>query len=154
MRNFNIVLPYSFLKNLSQSLISGSKTETIVNGKLHPSGSYPVTQRWLEEQRSDPLDSPCGDLIIFFDNIRKYVIDNYQVNYIKSKSADIISTVIHFILNEETDLQKQFNLKLVYRSRNCVESQIQQLMEDFLNGCLINFRKYCYHYLSEMLNQI
>ena len=58
------------------------------------------------------------------------------------------------MLNEETDLQKQFNLKPVFWSRNQTESQIQQLMEDFLNGCLINFRKYRYHFLSEMLNQV
>ena len=27
-------------------------------------------------------------------------------------------------------------------------------MEDFLNGCLINFLKYRYYFLSEMLNQV
>ena len=46
LRNFNIAYPYSFLKKLLQSLmISESKTVTTVNGKLHPSGSYPVMQR-------------------------------------------------------------------------------------------------------------
>ena len=139
LRNFNIVLPYSFLKISLQSRISGSKTVTTVNGKLHPSGSYPVIQRWLEGQGSDPIDSLCGDLITFFDNIGKYVIDNYRVNYKKSKSADIISTVLQ---------------KPVYWSRNRTESQIQQLMEDFLNSCLINFQKHRYHYPSEMLNQV
>ena len=69
LRNFNIALPYSFLKYLLQSLIPELKTVTTVNSKLHPSGSYAVIQRWQEEQGSDPLDSPCGDLITFFDNI-------------------------------------------------------------------------------------
>lgn len=62
--------------------------------------------------------------------------------------------MLHFILNGETDLQKQFNLKPAFWSGNRTESQIQQLMEYFLNDCLINFQEYRYHYLSEMLNQV
>ena len=54
LRNLNLVLPYSFLFNIVESLISGSKTVTAINGKLHPCGSYPTIQGWLEEQGSEP----------------------------------------------------------------------------------------------------
>ena len=62
--------------------------------------------------------------------------------------------MLHFILNGETDLQKQFNLNPAFWSGKSTESQIQQLMEYFLNDCLTNFREYRFHYLSEMLNQV
>ena len=62
--------------------------------------------------------------------------------------------MLHFILNGETDLQKQFNLNPAFWSGKSTESQIQQLMEYFLNDCLIKFQEYRYHYLSEMLNQV
>ena len=39
LRNFNIILPYSFLINLEQSLVSVSKTVTAVNGKISAVGS-------------------------------------------------------------------------------------------------------------------
>ena len=44
LRNLNDILPYSFLWNLIQSLVSGSKTVTMINGKVIPSGSYPTIQ--------------------------------------------------------------------------------------------------------------
>ena len=111
LRNLNLVLPYSFLFNIVESLISGSKTVTAINGKLHPCGSYPVIQIWLEEQSSSPIKSPAGDIVTFFDNIGKYIINNYQVFSSKSKSADIISTVIHFVLNNKAEIQSNSSLK-------------------------------------------
>ena len=79
LRNFNIVLPYSFLINLEQSLVSGSKTVTAVNGKISPGDSYTSVQKWLNEQGNEPLKLPDGDLVTFFDNIGRYVIQNYRV---------------------------------------------------------------------------
>ena len=76
-----------------------------MNGKLHNSGSYPTIQSWLEEQDNEPLESPPGDLITFFDNIGKYTINNYRVRSKKSKSADIISTTLHIMLNKNSTLQ-------------------------------------------------
>ena len=75
----NIILPYSFLINLEQSLVSGSKTVTAVNGKISPGDSYTSVQKWLNEQGNEPLKLPDGDLVTFFDNIGRYVIQNYRV---------------------------------------------------------------------------
>ena len=40
IRNLNLVLPCSFLTNLIQSCTSGSKTVSVLNGKVTPAGSY------------------------------------------------------------------------------------------------------------------
>ena len=57
LRTLNLFyLPYSFLSNLLQSIVSGSKTVSAVNGKLHPGGSYPTIQSWLEAQGKEPLE--------------------------------------------------------------------------------------------------
>ena len=40
LRTLNLVLLYSFLSNIVESLIAGSKTVTAINGKLHPCVSY------------------------------------------------------------------------------------------------------------------
>ena len=53
LRNFNIILPYNFMINLEQSLVSGSKTVTAVNGKISAGGSYTSVQKWLNEQGSE-----------------------------------------------------------------------------------------------------
>ena len=77
--NLNVILPYSFLSDLIQSLVSGLKTVTRINSKFIPSCSYPTIQLWLEEQGKEPLETPSGDIISFFDNIGKYIIKNYCV---------------------------------------------------------------------------
>ena len=105
LRNLNIFLLYSFLSNLLQSLISSSKPESAVNGKLYPGGSYQIIQSWLEEQ-----ESPPRVFAIFFDNIGKYIIYNYHISLMKSKSADIISAKLHIILNRNSTLQSQIEL--------------------------------------------
>ena len=107
LRTLNVILPYLFLSNLLQSVVSGSKTVSAVNGKLYPSGSYPTIQSWLEEQGKELLESPPGDLVTFFDNIGKYIINNCRVRSKKSKSADIVSTTLHKILNKTSTLQSQ-----------------------------------------------
>ena len=78
LRNLNVILPYLFLSSLLQSVVSGSKTVSAVNVKLHPSGSYPTIQSWLEEQGKEPLESPPSYLVTFFDNIGKYISNNYR----------------------------------------------------------------------------
>lgn len=63
LRSLNLVLPYSFLLNIVESLISGLKTVTAINEKLYPCGRYPVIQSWLEEQGSVPIKSPAEDIV-------------------------------------------------------------------------------------------
>ena len=121
LRNLNVILPYSFLSNLIQSLVLGSKTVTRINWKIIPSGSYPTIQSWLEEQGKEPLETPSGDIISFFDNIGKYVIKNYRVWSKKSKTADIISTVLHIALNTENFFQSNKDLKPINWCKNLSE---------------------------------
>ena len=61
LRNFNWVLPNSFILNLIQSFISGSKSVTAVNGKVYPSGSYTTYNEWLKLQGSNNLVCPPVD---------------------------------------------------------------------------------------------
>ena len=71
LRNLKRVLPYSFSCNLLQSAISGSKSVSVVNGKLSPGGGYTTFRNWVELQGSKPLSCLAGTLDIFFDNIGK-----------------------------------------------------------------------------------
>lgn len=41
----------------------------------------------------------------FFDNIGKCIINNYRIFSSKSKSAAIVSAVIHFVLNNKAEIQ-------------------------------------------------
>ena len=125
-----------------------------MNGKLHPGGSYPAIQSRLEEQCNEPLESPTGDLIPFFDNIGKYILNNYRIRSKKSKSADIISTTLHIILNKNSTLQSQTALKPNNWFNNQTESTIQEMMGKFLEKCSVNFRKYRYYYLLQKLEVI
>ena len=125
-----------------------------MNGKLHPGGSYPTIQSRLEEQCNEPLESPTGDLIPFFDNIGKYILNNYRIRSKKSKSADIISTTLHIILNKNSTLQSQTELKPNNWFNNQTEPTIQEMMGKFLEKCSVNFRKYHYYYLLQKLEVI
>ena len=118
--------------NLEQSLVSGSKTVTAVNGKISAGGSYTLVQKWLNEQGSKPLKSPDGNLVTFFDNIGRYVIQNYRVWTKKSNLADIISTVVHIILNKKSVLQNQPKLKPINWYEGISAKEIQERMIHFI----------------------
>ena len=126
LRNFNIILPYSFLMNLEQFLVSGSKTVTAVNGKISVGGSYTSVQKWLNEQGSEPLKSPDGDLVTFFDNIGRYIIQNYRVWTKKSSLADIISTVAHIILNKRVFYKISPNQNLLTGTKVLVQRKFKK----------------------------
>ena len=90
-----------FVINFEQSLVSISKTVTAVNGKISAGGSYTSVQKWLNEQGSEPLKLFDNILVTFFDNIGPYVIQNYRVWTKKNNLSDIITTVVHMILNKK-----------------------------------------------------
>ena len=90
-----------FVINFEQSLVSISKTVTAVNGKISAGGSYTSVQKWLNEQGSEPLKLSDNILVTFFDNIGPYVIQNYRVWTKKNNLSDIITTVVHMILNKK-----------------------------------------------------
>ena len=109
---------------------------------------------WLEEQVNEPLESPSGDLVTFFDNIGKYIISNYRVKSKKSKSADVIATTLHIILNRNSTLQSQVELKPNNWLKNQTESSLQEMMCNFLEKCSLNFRKYRCYYLLQNLEKV
>ena len=111
--NFNWVLPHSFVTNMIQSCISGSKTVTAINGKLTTGGGYTTYLNWMKDNGNLPLICPAGDQVVYFDNIGRYINKNYRVSKEKIQPADIISTTIHIVLNNKCNdsLQEKENLK-------------------------------------------
>ena len=71
LRDLTLVLPFSFLGNLVQSCISGSKMVKAVNGKTAPTGGCSTYKRWIEEKGSSPIVSMGGTIDIFIANIGK-----------------------------------------------------------------------------------
>ena len=104
LENFNWVLPISFSSNFIQSVISGSKTVTEMNGKLSPGGGYSTFLKWFTENGKIPLESPSGDIVTFFDNIGKYIYKLYQISKNKAPTADIITTTLHLVLEDKVCL--------------------------------------------------
>ena len=57
---------------------------------------------------SPALEFPPGYMVMFFNNIGKFIINNYCVRS-KSKSADILSTALHKIFKNNSTIQNQIN---------------------------------------------
>ena len=95
---------------------------------------------WLYDQGSEKLVCPQGDLITFFDNIGRYVIKNYRVHSAKTRSAAIISTVMHINL-DQMRLQDQEELKPIYWGANRKEEEIQAEMLKYIKINEAKFRK-------------
>ena len=78
LQNFTLVMPCHFLANLVQSYASGSKTVSVVNGKITPGGSYATLNEWMRSMGSTPLDSPNGDIDIYLltlvDTLLKHTV--------------------------------------------------------------------------------
>ena len=85
---------------------------------------------------------PDGDLVTFFDNIGRYVIQNYRVWTNKSNLADIISTVVHIILNKKSALQNQPELKPINWYEGISPKEIQERMIHFIELETTEFQKY------------
>ena len=68
LRNNNLILPHSFMANLIQTFISGSKTVTALNGKLLAGGSDTTYRTWLKENALE-IELPVEDSDIFVDNV-------------------------------------------------------------------------------------
>ena len=63
LRNFQVILPHSFVCNLIQFYTSGSKTMPVIIGKISPGGSHPTVDGWLADRGKNPLVCPTGKLI-------------------------------------------------------------------------------------------
>ena len=70
LRNNNLILPhYCFLAYLVQSFNTGSKTVSVINGKVSPSASYTSYKNWMLLKGSKTFPSPVSDSVAFFDII-------------------------------------------------------------------------------------
>ena len=84
------------------------------------------------------LKSPDGDLVTFFDNIGRYIIQNYRVWTKKSSLADIISTVAHIILNKRVFYKISPNQNLLTGTKVLVQRKFKKEWYILLNFKLQN----------------
>ena len=111
LRNFNLVLPYSFLSNLVQSCISGSKSVSVVNRKTTPGGSYITYKNWINVHGKSALKCYGGTIDLWFDNIGRYINKQYRVSTEKTKSADVVTTCLQIPHDDIECMQKNPLLK-------------------------------------------
>ena len=107
LRNFKLVLPYSFLSNLAQSCISGSKSVSVVNGKTTPGGSYVTYKNWINVHEKFALKYHGGTIDLWFDNIGRYINKQYRVSTEKMKSADVVTTCLQILHDNIECMQKK-----------------------------------------------
>ena len=144
LRDLTLVLPFSFLGNLVQSCISGSKTVTMFNGKIAPTGGYTTFKQWIEDKGANPLKCMDGTLDIFFDNIGKYIIKNYGISSSK-KTADVITTCLQIRLEDPLNLQ----FIPIIRSKD-VTKVVHSKMESEISLADDNFRTYRFFFLANI----
>ena len=151
LRNLQLVLPHSFLANLVQSCISGSKSVSVINGKTSPGGSYQTYKNWLAIKGSTPLPCKTGVIDIFFDNIGKYIVKNYRVRVAKSKTAAVITTCLQIIVDGESSIQSKTELK----PTRCFEENIKDVhsrMRDEIQESDEHFRFYRFKFIEHLLH--
>ena len=92
LQSSNIVLPHSFLMNLIQRHITGSKMATSVHGKLLPGSEDNSMREWWEHQGSEPLSVfSSADISVWFDNIGKYIEKAFRVKGDRNKTPTVIT---------------------------------------------------------------
>ena len=152
LRNFQLVLPFSFLENLIQSIVSGSKIVSMLNGKTAPGGSYSTYKSWITDKGLIPLRCMGVPIDLFFDNIGKYVIKNYRISIPKTRSADVITTGIQIELQtEEKDLQKRSDLKPV---RIYDIKKTHKAMNAEIEKASLTFRTFRYNFVKSLFNLV
>ena len=102
LRNQNLALPFSFLSNVIQTLISGSKTVTSINGKLLSGGSDTTYRVWLNVNVVNPLPTPPRYLNIFSDNVGKYIVKGYRVQHEHAGTPNVVTATLNIPQNNET----------------------------------------------------
>lgn len=151
LANLNWIFPHSFVSNLVESCISGSKIVTTINGKIYPAGSYSSYLNWLKEIGRNKLECPSGDIETYIDNIGKYIIRNYRISKTKSALADIITSTLHISLMGNIETIE--SLKPCYWSTEKTLGEIQGKMDEILQSSRKVFRKVRFNYISQMIEQ-
>ena len=151
LRNFNLVLPCSFLSNLVQSCISGSKSVSVVNGKTSPGSGYATYRKWLEIQGIKELQCKQGVVDIFIDNIGKYIRKSYCISTKKTQTADVITTAIQIVIEPDSRIQSDVNMKPA-RPKQEDLVQIHKDMEEEIKKGNESFRYYRYRFISHIFD--
>ena len=158
VKNRNLVLPHTFTSNLLQTVTSGSKTVTEVNGKISPAASDTTYRTWFYNQGLEKLATPKGNVDVFIDNIGKYIEKNYRVSASKNSSPTVVTAVLNIPLKSEPSLyniQDRNDLKPRHWAASTLdEEDIQERMQDIIDKSEEKFREYRFRYVGECLNYI
>ena len=157
LKNSNLVLPHCFIANLMQTSISGSKTVTVVNGKLLPGASDPIIREWWKTQGQHKLFvSPRADLDIFFDTVGKYIVKSYRVKSEHNHTPTVVTATMSLELNPTNEAEIFLQSKDEYKPLNWIgeqsESDLQVKMQEILDEGLEDFRQYRYEYVCSIFN--
>ena len=153
LRNLNLILPHCFMLNLIQSFTSGSKTVSKVNGKVTPGASYSTYKNWINAKGKNPILCPSGDLIIFFDNMGKYIVKHYKILSSKKESADITTATLHFVFHDSNLQPEEKLMPGVWRKQDSVEN-IQAKMKIMWQSAINSFRTYRIVFIEKILERI
>ena len=149
LRNLNLVLPHCFLINLLQSFTSGSKTVSMLNGKMSAGASYPTYKRWLARIGQFSVPVPNTAVYTFFDNLGKYIRKSYSVKATKLKRANIITCVLHFMVGD-ISIQRSPSTPSAWKQSTPI-SQRQAIMLTMINQANSLFRGIRCNYVKTIL---
>ena len=154
MRFRKAILPFSFISSMVQFYTSGSKTVSVLNGKLSPGGSYFTISEWMAKQGKDPLCAPPGDVETLFDNAGRYHLKTYRVSAADYKKSTIFTTGIHIAFNDNLDLQKRADLKPSLWGASLTEIEIQAKMYDVIRSSENKFSFVRASFIDVMLQDV
>ncbi|XP_062568018.1 uncharacterized protein LOC134230270 [Saccostrea cucullata] len=131
----NLVLPFSFSKNLLSYFFSGSRSVCTLNSVAGPAASYRTLLSWIEDQACDPVAvDEKADTITYFDN-NQILARSWRVNYDNKAILSAITTIVHFFPNTPTFLQENHHLSprkwLYSQSFNTLSSNLLSYLERF-----------------------
>jgi hypothetical protein len=106
----SIILPVSFLLNLTTYALTGSKSVVNMLGNTSPSGHYKVVTQWLREQESQETQVPCGDVMNVFDN-EQVIGRKHAIKANNKAKISVITNKGYVLLASENCHQNDVNLK-------------------------------------------
>ena len=153
LRNLNLILPHCFLTNILQCFTSGSKTVSVLNGKVSPSCGYTSYKNWLCERGAEKNECPNKDVVTFFDNIGRYIVKSYRVLSARVPTADIITATLHFIMSNKR-LQFNASYKPGTWRRKSIDASVQEKMRNIVTESNNLFRHYRIKYVEIILEKV
>ena len=152
LKNSNLVLPHCFLTNIIETITSGSKTVTAVNGKVLPASGDTLVRYWLKEHGSEVLSTPThGDLEVWYDNIGKYIVKSYRINSEHNLTPTVVTATQNILLTSNDFIQSMVEYSPNrWPGRDMPEEKIQQKMLELVQGGISDFREYRFTFLNSL----